>query len=224
MTLRLVIFDVDGTLVDSQGDIHACMARAFEAEGADPPARSAVRAIVGLSLPEAVARLGPGLEPSCQMRIVEGYKTQYATARRTKGAAEASPLFPGARDALLGLHGQDDLLLAVATGKSRRGLTYLLEAHEIASLFVSTQVADDHPSKPHPSMVLTALSETGLAPQDAVVVGDTTYDMDMAQAAGVPFVGVDWGYHPSASFTQALAVLKDFADLAPLLNDHWSLS
>ena len=223
MSLRLVIFDVDGTLVESQGDIHACMVKAFEAETLAAPTRDAVRSIVGLSLPEAVSRLAPGIETETMHRVVEAYKDQYASSRRAKGAAAASPLFPGALKAISDLHAQDDILLAVATGKSRRGLQFLLEAHEMSRFFVSTQVADDHPSKPHPSMVLAALGETGVDAQDAVVVGDTTYDMDMAHAAGVHFVGVAWGYHPRDAFGAALDVIDGFAGLLPLLQRHWSL-
>lgn len=223
MSLKLVIFDVDGTLVDSQGDIHACMASAFESEGQSAPERSAVRAIVGLSLPQAVAHLAPYMNADVQTRVVEAYKAAYAAKRKTLGAATSSPLFAGARDALNTLHAQDDVLLAVATGKSRRGLEYLIEAHGLGSLFVSKQVADDHPSKPHPSMVLTALHETGVEARDAVVVGDTTYDMEMAQAAGVPFIGVSWGYHSPDAFHAALSVLEGFGALPGLLQEHWSM-
>ncbi len=221
MNLKLVIFDVDGTLVDSQGDIHACMVRAFETEGLAKPSRSEVRAIVGLSLPQAVARLSPGIEEKPRTRVVETYKAAYADNRRKLGAAASSPLFDGAREVLERLHAVDHILLAVATGKSRRGLDFLLEAHELSSFFVSKQVADDHPSKPHPSMVLTALSETGLAPGDAVVVGDTSFDMDMAHAAGVPFIGVAWGYHPPSAFRGARFVLDGFGDLPGALQDLW---
>ena len=200
MSLKLVIFDVDGTLVDSQGDIHACMVKAFEAERQPGPSRAAVRSIVGLSLPQAVFKLAPDLDPALRERIVASYKLAYADARRKQGAAQSSPLFEGARAALEALFAREEYVLAVATGKSRRGLDFLMEAHGLAHLFASTQVADDHPSKPHPSMVLTALAETGVSAEAAVVIGDTSYDMDMAKAAQVPFIGVSWGYHSPEAF------------------------
>lgn len=219
MSLRLIIFDVDGTLVDSQGTIHTCMTLAFEAAGHSAPLLAAVRNIVGLSLPQAMAQLAPDLDAETQAALVEGYKAQFARMRLGQG--EGSPLFPGARTTLDALNAQPETLLGVATGKSRRGLVHLMEAHDLTGLFVTTQVADDHPSKPHPSMVLTALAETGVAPKDAVVIGDTTYDMEMAAGAGVPFVGVSWGYHPTSRLTQSIGLLEDFEDLAPLLRRHF---
>lgn len=221
MTLRLVIFDVDGTLVDSQGTIHTTMAAAFEDEGLEAPSRGAVRSIVGLSLPQAVSRLAPDLEGIALERVVAGYKLRFSQVRQAQGAAEGSPLFAGARAALATLHAQPETLLGVATGKSRRGLLHLFEAHDLAGFFVTTQVADDHPSKPHPSMIETALAETGVAAQDAVMIGDTTFDMEMATAAGVPFLGVSWGYHAISHLTQAKGVLDDFADLPAMLAAHW---
>ena len=219
MSLRLVIFDVDGTLVDSQGTIHTCMTLAFEGAGQTAPSRAAVRSIVGLSLPQAMARLAPELDRDTHAGLVEAYKDQFARMRLGQG--EGSPLFPGAKAALETLHAQPETLLGVATGKSRRGLVHLMEAHDLARLFVTTQVADDHPSKPHPSMVLTALAETGVAPEEAVVIGDTTYDMEMAVAAGVPFIGVNWGYHPTSHLTNSIGVLEEFSELAPLLERHF---
>lgn len=219
MSLRLVIFDVDGTLVDSQGTIHTCMTTAFEDAGHTPPSRAEVRSIVGLSLPQAMARLAPELDEPAQLALVEAYKDQFTKTRLGQG--EGSPLFPGALQALQTLHAQPETLLGVATGKSRRGLLHLFEAHDLTGLFVTTQVADNHPSKPHPSMVLTALAETGVKPEDAVVIGDTTFDMEMAMAAGVPFIGVEWGYHPAAHLTGAFAILEDFADLPTTLTRHF---
>ena len=210
MSLKLVIFDVDGTLVDSQADILACMAEAFSAQGLAPPPRGDVLGIVGLSLPQAMERLAPEAE---QARLVADYKAAFS-ARRS-AFAHSAPLYPGAREAIEVLHASPDVLLAIATGKSKRGLDALLEAQELTRYFVSTQVADHHPSKPHPSMILTVLAETGIAAQDAVMVGDTTYDRDMAAAARVPFVGVSWGYHPAAHLGDV--VIDTFAALHPAL-------
>lgn len=215
--LRLVIFDVDGTLVDSQADIVASMDAAFAAAGLQVPDRATILSVVGLSLPHAIARLAPDQAEPVHHRMVETYKTTYA-ARRRGGSPGDSPLYPGARAVLKTLSAEDRTLLAIATGKSRRGLTALLDSQDLHRQFVTTQVADDHPSKPHPSMLLTCLAETGVAPDRAVMVGDTSYDMDMARAAGIASIGVSWGYHPAASL-HADRVIDDFAALPAVLDD-----
>ena len=183
--MKAVIFDVDGTLVDSQGDIVASMHHAFGELGAPVPERAAIIGIIGLSLDAAMARLAPDLDRTAHADLVEGYKRSYMSLRAQVGAAESSPLYPGTRDMLETLAARDDLLLGVATGKSRRGLDKLLEGHGLTDMFVTQQVADDHPSKPHPAMLQAALAETGTQARDAVMIGDTTYDMDMARAAGL---------------------------------------
>lgn len=193
--LRLVIFDVDGTLVDSQAEIVAAMRLAFAAEGLAMPPRAQVLSIVGLSLAEAFARLVPETDTAQQHRLVEAYKNAFVSLRHDN--KEMGPLFPGAMAALKVLQGQDHTLLAVATGKSRRGLDKVLDRHGLTGVFHSEQVADHHPSKPHPAMVLTAIAETGVSAERAVMLGDTTYDMDMARAAGIKTIGVSWGYHPA---------------------------
>lgn len=208
--LRLVIFDVDGTLIDSQAEIMAAMTLAFQAEGLTLPERAAVLSIVGLSLAEAFKRLVPDTDERQQGRLVDAYKDAFVGLRTQN--KEMGPLFPGAREAIDRLLARDDTLLAVATGKSRRGLDKVLERHGLAGVFHSEQVADHHPSKPNPSMILTALNETGVMQHRAVMVGDTTYDMDMARAAGVKKIGVPWGYHP-AEHLMPDEMIDDFAAL-----------
>lgn len=214
-----MIFDVDGTLVDSQGHIQAAMARAFEGAGRPAPDRAAVRAIIGLSLPQAVARLAGHPAPA----LVEAYKDAYAALAPSAGSAEAAPLFPGARAALDALAGRDGVTLGIATGKSCRGLSLVIEMHGLHGLFETVQVADDHPSKPHPSMIHAALAETGVEAGRAVMLGDTVYDIDMAQAAGVASLGVAWGYHAPPALIEAGArrVLEGYGDLLPALGDLW---
>lgn len=221
-SLRLVIFDVDGTLVDSQSDILSAMAHAFETEGLKPPSRIETLGIVGLSLPVAMARLAPDEPPDRHDRLVSGYKDAYVALRAETGAAQSSPLYPGARVVLETLFDQPDMVLGVATGKSKRGLDKLTEAHGLDTFFVTRQVADFHPSKPHPSMVLQAMAEAGAEPENTVVVGDTSFDMEMAAAAGVTGIGVTWGYHPAQALHRASVLLDGFSQLPEALEQIWS--
>ncbi len=216
--LRLILFDVDGTLADSQSAIAAAMRLAFDGAGLTPPDHGDILSIVGLSLPLAMAQLAPQASADQQAQLVAGYKSAYMSQRLAQGAGH-SPLFPGAAETLAALHAVPEYLLGVATGKSQRGLDALIEAHGL-TCFVTRQVADHHPSKPHPSMVLTALAETGLAPEQAVMIGDTSFDIDMGRAAGVCTIAVDWGYHPAAGLG-ADHVISSFAQLAPLLQQIW---
>lgn len=219
--LRLVVFDVDGTLVDSQADICAAMGAAFESAGLAPPPREAVLGIVGLSLPEALAELAPDQPVETRMQMVAAYKDSYALRRREVGAAEGSPLFPGVRDTLDAVHAVPHWLPGIATGKSRRGLDALLDGHGLRGRFVTEQVSDHHPSKPHPAMLHAAMSDTGVAPQHAVMIGDTEFDMAMARAAGMVAIGVTWGYHPAPRLHQAHHLIDDIAALPALLRDIW---
>ncbi|MDD8022209.1 MAG: HAD-IA family hydrolase [Paracoccaceae bacterium] len=213
--MKLIVFDVDGTISDSQAHILHAMSLGFEAVSAPMPGRDAVLSIVGLSLPEAVARLAPELDAATQAAIVTAYKHSYMDSR----AASPAPLYPGAGDLLHRLAARDDCLLGVATGKSRRGLDALIAHHGLGGLFATRQVADNHPSKPHPAMLFEALAETGIDARDAVMIGDTSFDIDMARAAGIPSIGVSWGYHPVGELTAAGAgrIVTDFAALEAAL-------
>ncbi len=217
--LRLVVFDVDGTLIDSQNHIMAAMEAAFGASGHALPPRHEVLSIVGLSLPAAIERLVPHLPACDRTGIVESYKLSFGRLR----AEGTSPLYPGAVAALDALGARPAVLLGIATGKSRRGLSHVLDAHALGRHFVTTQVADDHPSKPHPSMLHAALAETGAEAARAVMIGDTTFDIAMGRAAGMATVGVGWGYHPADQLVHAGAdrVIGSFADLVPALEALW---
>ncbi len=223
MQPRLVIFDVDGTLVDSQAHIQAAMARAFQGLGLVPPPRAEVLAIVGLSLPQAMAQLAPDATADQQAALVEGYKAAWVALREAGAAEAAAPLYPHVAEVLASLHKRASLLMAVATGKSARGLQAFLAAHDLAGRFISAQCADHHPSKPHPSMIQACLADAGVAPESAVMVGDTRFDMDMAAAAGIPALAVDWGYHPVSALRAAgaVAVLSDFRELPDHLERIW---
>ncbi|MEM8624838.1 MAG: HAD-IA family hydrolase [Pseudomonadota bacterium] len=192
--LKLVIFDVDGTLVDSQAAILSAMAGAHAATGLTMPDRETVLGIVGLSLPIAMARLHPGLAENSVAELTAAYKAAYLKLRESGGGEAALPFFPGALDALARLD-QAGWLMAVATGKARRGLQHMLETQGMETLFVATQTADDAPSKPHPGMVENILRSTGVDPAAAVIVGDTSFDIEMGRNAGIEAIGVSWGYH-----------------------------
>lgn len=220
--LRLILFDVDGTLVDSQVSIVAAMTTAFGAAGLPVPARSRILSIVGLSLDRAMQRLAPDAQDALsQDALIESYKQAFH-AQRLQDGNKGSPLYPGALAMLERLAAVPENLLGVATGKSQRGLEALLAAHGLETMFVTRQVADHHPSKPHPSMIEAAMAETGVAHGDTVMIGDTSYDMEMAQAAGVTGIGVSWGYHDRASLHRAKTVIDSFADLPDTLEQLWT--
>ncbi|WP_066555689.1 HAD-IA family hydrolase [Croceicoccus bisphenolivorans] len=189
---RLAIFDCDGTLVDGQANVCLAMEEAFAETGLTAPSRTVIRRAVGLSLPQAMAMLLPESSSQDQDMLAERYRLAF---RRQRDAGLVyEPLFEGMEDLLRHLHGSG-WTLAVATGKSDRGLAHCLAEHGITGLFASLQTADRHPSKPHPAMIEQVLFETAITAADAVMIGDTSFDMVMAQSAGVTALGVGWGYH-----------------------------
>ncbi|MEQ6333845.1 HAD-IA family hydrolase [Sphingobium sp. MK2] len=212
MSNPLVVFDCDGTLVDSQHSICTAMTRTFEEAKLAPPDRPAILSVVGLSLPLAIARLLPDAEADFHDHLSDRYKLAFQAMRREEGVCE--PLYPGIADLVVELD-VAGWLLGVATGKSDRGLALCLTHHGLIDRFVTLQTADRHPSKPHPSMLLTAMAEAGAAPDTTVMIGDTSFDIDMGVAAGVRSIGVAWGYHPPAELlaSGAQAVAMDSAAL-----------
>ncbi len=189
---RLAIFDCDGTLVDSQAAICAAMADCFAASGLPEPSQEATRRVVGLSLVEAVARLHPDGADDLHRVMAQDYKRAFQ--RRRGAGLVIEPLFDGIVDAITAIRA-DGWLLGVATGKSDRGLGFCLDHHGIADRFLTLQTADRHPSKPHPSMIAQAMADAGAAPETTVMIGDTSFDIAMAKAAGATAIGVAWGYH-----------------------------
>ena len=190
---RLAIFDCDGTLVDSQANICMAMEQAFDQMGMAPPPRHATRRIVGLSLVEAMRQLLPDAEDVLHQEMADRYKQPFSPLRGNVLVDE--PLYDGMAGVLSELD-ENGWLLGVATGKSDRGLERCLDHHGIKGLFVTLQTADRHPSKPHPSMVWQALADAGADPANAVMIGDTVYDIHMGKAAGCRTIGVAWGYPP----------------------------
>jgi phosphoglycolate phosphatase len=222
--LRLVVFDVDGTLIDSQALIAEAMSRAFAAIGEPAPARAEVLEIVGLSLPVAIGRLAPRLDAATLEAAVAAYRAAFFALREEMGGEASSPLYPGALEVLARLGAREALLLGVATGKARRGLDHVIASHGLGGRFHTLQTADLHPSKPHPSMLLAALDETGVEARHAAMVGDTTFDMEMARAAGLTPVGVAWGYHAAERLREAgaAAVIEHFDQLDDVLGGLWA--
>ena len=191
-SIRLAVFDCDGTLVDGQAAVIEAMRAGFGTVGLPVPSENAIRRIIGVSLPIAIRSLAPDAAPELVTQAVEAYRAAFFQARQEGRVHE--PLYDGIRELLEALRG-NGWELGVATGKTLRGLNGSLEMHGIAGLFSTLQTSDYHPSKPDPAMLIAAMAETGAAPEHTVMIGDTAYDMDMARSAGVRAIGVGWGYH-----------------------------
>lgn len=216
---RLIIFDCDGTLVDSQHLIVAAMSAAFEAASLAPPPRKAILGIVGLSLPEAIWRLTEGGDEETARKVLEGYRDAFGLLRQDPQHDE--PMYEGAREAVLRLAAEPETVLGIATGKSQKGVRKVLERFDLMKCFATIQTADDAPSKPHPGMIENALEETGANPDNAIMIGDTTFDMEMAKNAGVRALGVSWGYHPSHVLEEVgiHGLASDYSHLLDLLDN-----
>ena len=214
--IRLAVFDCDGTLVDSAHNIVACMAAAFAAQGLPAPLDAAVRRVVGLSLETAMAVLAPQGEAALHSRLADSYKDAFFELRNRPDHSE--PLYPGAVAAIEALEAAG-FLLGVATGKSQRGLRAVLDRHGLLRRFVTLQTADLAAGKPHPEMLHRAMAETGADRLDTVMIGDTSYDIQMAANANVAGIGVAWGYHPPGELAAcgAQAIAEDFAGLPALV-------
>lgn len=216
---RLAIFDCDGTLVDSGATIYAALGAAFAEHRLQLPPPEVSRRVIGLSLTEAMAALLPDAPAQQHSALAEDYKRAFWQLR-AEGKVE-EPLFEGVLELLDALE-LDGWLLAVATGKSDRGLKHCLKSHGIHARFVSLQTADRHPSKPHPSMVEQAIADGGAAPETSFVVGDTSFDMAMAASAGAAPIGAAWGYHDAAELIEAgaVAVAEHPREVLDLVRSH----
>lgn len=219
---RLIVFDCDGTLVDSGHLIVAAMAAAWEEEGLPPPHADLVRQQIGLPLFHAIANLLPEGEEDQHHRLTEGYKRVSQKAQHLP--PEEEPLYDGCAQVLAELAAIDTYLLGVATGKGRRGLNHTLHRHGIADHFAVLKTADDGPGKPNPHILNDAMQELGVTPWQTVVIGDTVFDIGMAVRAGAHAIGVSWGYHPPEELRRAgaSAVATRFDEIPGLLRDIWS--
>jgi phosphoglycolate phosphatase len=210
---RLLIFDWDGTLMDSIGTIVACTKAAVRELGLREMSDETIRGTIGLGLRETIEVLSPGGGEETFGRILECYRKHWTATYR-----DMPLLFPGVGEMLRGL-AAEGYLLAVATGKSRRGLEYSLHQAGLRGLFHATRTVDEAFSKPHPQMLLEILDELGVAPEDAVMIGDTTYDLEMARSARTVAVGVCSGGHGREELERLgpLACLDQIVELAPWL-------
>ena len=209
--MRLVIFDLDGTLIDSEALIVATVGDAFRAVNEAVPSDAAIRSISGITARDAMAILAPTAGPERVEEIVESYRNTY----RGRAGTAAEPLFEGALAALDRLQAQPETVLAVATGKGYRGAVTLLERHGLLGRFDSIQTPDHNRGKPDPQMLETAMTKAGVGREATVMIGDTVHDMRMAKAGGVKAIGVTWGYHEPAELMRAGAdvVIERFDQL-----------
>lgn len=191
--MKLVLFDCDGTLVDSVGVIHASMVATFREAGLSEPDMAATKSIIGLTLDIAIATLLNRAPDAESTRLAGRYKEHFIASRHLPSFRE--PLYDGIAELIEALARRDDVLIGMVTGKSRRGVDRVMETHGFGRHFVTIRTADDCPSKPHPAMVLECCAEMGVDPATTFVVGDAVYDMQMARNAGARAIGVEWGYH-----------------------------
>lgn len=211
----LLVFDWDGTLMDSAGAIAVSIQSASRDMGLAVPSENEARHIIGLGLNEAIAALFPDLPGSDYAALIERYKHHYLS-RDTE-----IPLFAGAAETIARLH-DEGFLLAVATGKGRRGLDHVLGNTGLEPYFHSSRCADECFSKPHPCMLLEIMDELGVRPARTLMIGDTSHDLQMAVNAGVAAVGVAYGAHPRENLTalSPVACVDDFSELSRWLSEH----
>ena len=219
MNIKLCVFDCDGTLVDSQDSIVRSMQAAFRACGLVLPEPRDIRRVVGLPLATAAMVLAPeGTDPGMAKKLADAYRDTFSDLRRNGQVDD--PLFPGVHDVVDALEAAG-WLLGIATGKGRRGLDLTLDRHGLKGRFISLQTADSAPGKPAPGMLLNAMADAGADPGNTVMIGDTTFDVEMSNNAGVLAIGVAWGYHEAEELTAAGArrVIPGFEALVPSLDE-----
>ncbi len=220
---RLIVFDCDGTLVDSAHIIVATLSASWHAEGLEPPSPVAIRHQIGLPLAQVIENLHPEGDRASWARLVQGYKDVFVSGRDIGSHEE--PLYEGCARILERLSAYPNHFLGVATGKGRRGLDHTLQRHGIGRHFSVLKTADDGPGKPNPDILLDAMSEMGVSPWQTVVIGDTIFDVGMAVRAGARAIGVAWGYHPPDRLRQAgaAAIADRYDDLPDLIGNLWSV-
>ncbi len=211
--VRLIVFDWDGTLMDSEAQIVACLHAAIEDLALEPLHDRVVRNVIGLGLREAIDTLVPGRDATFHQAFIEHY-------RRHWFASEDSTLFGGVRETL-DICRQQGFLLGVATGKSRRGLDRVLVETGLMDYFNATRCADEAPSKPHPQMLHDVMEQLDVLPEQTIMVGDTEYDMEMAANAGTGKVAVTSGVHSESRLNRhmPLVCLERISDMPAWMSD-----
>lgn len=211
----LIVFDWDGTVMDSTAVIAGSIQAACRDLGLTVPSDEAARHVIGMGLVQALRHAVPDAPETMYQPLAECYRHHFLAQD------EAIPLFAGARETIAGLHGAGHSL-AVATGKSRNGLNRAMQASGMQSYFHASRTADETFSKPHPAMLLEIMDELGIHASRALMIGDTTHDLQMALNAGVDAVGMTHGAHPADQLRalQPLALLDDFAGLSGWLKAH----
>jgi phosphoglycolate phosphatase len=210
--MTLFVFDFDGTLSDSANFICDTMQQAFIAHNIPAPTHSMIRHIIGITLEQAIYTLMPTLSDTDIACITQNYKNIFQ-ARRSDNTMHDS-LFDGSLDILNAIKTHHHIA-GIATGKSLRGLNAELDRHNIRSFFIGYQTSDTHPSKPHPAMLHAMIDQAGCTAQDTIMIGDTSYDMQMAQSAGAMAIGVSWGCHDVDTLKKAGAdtIIHHFSEL-----------
>ncbi len=214
----LALFDVDGTIFDSQNLIVEGFRRAFHEAGYEAPAREAILHSVGLSLDRAIADMRPDFDGVAIENLASHYVRQVAGKH-----GDALPFFAGMEGLIHRLGGVEHLWMGVATGKNRRGLDPLLESHGLYNVFPIKQTPDLHPSKPAPDMILDVLDRYGVEAERAVMIGDTVFDVEMGRNAGVRSIGVSWGYHEVEALEAIADVVVWSADEIEDVMCEWGL-
>jgi phosphoglycolate phosphatase len=215
--MRLIIFDMDGTLIDSVGLIVETVTAAFNAINEPVPTETAIRAISGITAREAMGILAPSASPARVAEILDSYRAHY----RERAGVAREPMFQGALDALDRLQRRKDTILAVATGKGYHGAVTLLQRHNVLERFHSVETPDHNRGKPDPQMIETAMEKTGASRAETAMIGDTVHDMRMAKAAGVKAIGVAWGYHTVFDLNEAGAdaIIESFGELDTAIDE-----
>jgi phosphoglycolate phosphatase len=216
---ELIIFDWDGTLMDSVGRIVSCMQSAAKAENLAVPTAKQVKNIIGLSLPTAIDVLFPNCSAEIAEHIIQQYKHHYVEVDKTP-----TPMFANALALLTDLRDRHKIL-AVATGKARAGLQRVFQLSDTEHFFHTSRCADEALSKPDPQMLQSILAELNISPDKALMIGDTSYDLSMAKRAGVASIGVTYGVHNKTVLSQydPIAIVDSLAELQVLLSDATSL-
>jgi phosphoglycolate phosphatase len=215
VTVELVVFDWDGTLVDSTGRIAESLHRAAVDTGLPVLPVSRYRSIIGLGLPEALQSLYPDSDEQTRQTLRGHYARHYIESTE----ADPCAVYEGAQE-LLELLRTRGIRLAVATGKNRPGLERAFRHSGLADYFVASRTADETASKPHPRMLLELLEEQRVTPSRAVMVGDTAFDLDMARRARVAAIGITHGAHPAEQLLacEPVALVEHLSHIPPVLD------